>query len=64
MNTAHLLRKNVALKAMDYREALTLVEALLSHPTKLGQMQSIARECARPDSATRTANLILEKIGK
>jgi len=62
MNTKHLLKIDVALKARDYREAVVLVEALLSHPTKLLQMRRTSKKYGRPDSAMNTAKLILDKI--
>ena len=63
MNTRYLLMENVALRARDWREAIVLAEALLSHPSKLAQMRQHAERCAKPHSAQRTAELILKKLG-
>lgn len=62
MNTTHLIKRNVAVRAKDYGEAILLVEALLSHPTKLSQMRELVKKYAKPDSAVKTAKLILYKI--
>ncbi|PIU42365.1 MAG: hypothetical protein COS99_00455 [Candidatus Omnitrophica bacterium CG07_land_8_20_14_0_80_42_15] len=64
MNTLYLLKKNVALKAKDYRDVVVLVEALLSNPIKLFQMRALARRYSKPDSAMKTAELILNSIEK
>jgi len=62
MNTESLLKMDVALKANDYKEAIVLTEALLTHPTKLEQMRERAKRHGKPDSATMTAELILKSI--
>lgn len=62
MNTRHLLKMEVALKASDFRDVTVLVEALLAHPTKLSQIGEIAKRYAKPDSAVRTAELIFKSM--
>jgi len=62
MNTRNLLKMEVALKANDYKEAVVLVEALLSRPTKLLQLRERAKKHSKPDSAVKTADLILGSI--
>jgi len=62
MNTEHLLKMDVAVRADDYREAVVLVEELLSHPAKLSQMRERAKKYAKPDSAMKTAELLLGSI--
>ncbi|MBI4974356.1 MAG: glycosyltransferase [Candidatus Omnitrophica bacterium] len=62
MNTKHLLKEGVALKAENPYDAVTLLEELLYNRSKLQQMSDNARRIAHPDSAINTARLVLELV--
>ncbi len=60
MNTKYLLKEGVALKADNEKELAELLDWLLNNPGKLKQISQKSRFYARPDSAMKTAELILE----
>lgn len=62
MNTRFLLGEGVAVKAENPLDAALLLEELLYNKDKLKSMSTKARSLSKPDSATRTARLILELI--
>ena len=62
MNTKFLLREGVAVKAQTPQDVAVLLEELLYNKDKLKVMREKALSLSRPDSATRTARLILELV--
>ncbi|MBI4846124.1 MAG: glycosyltransferase [Candidatus Omnitrophica bacterium] len=58
-NTEFLLQEGVAVKAKDPLHAAILIEELLNDPKRLKNMKAAALKHARPDSAKKIAELIL-----
>ena len=59
LNTQFLVEKGIALKAKDFEELRCLSEELLNSAGKLAQLRAHAAVFASPDSALKTARLIL-----
>ncbi len=62
MNTEFFMKKKIAVKAKDEREALVLIEELLGNIQKLENIKSLMDECAPPETSIRTARLVMEKL--
>lgn len=62
MNTRYLLEKGVAVKAEDPGDVSVLLGELLYNKDKIKSMGEKALSISRPDSAVRTAKLILSAV--
>lgn len=62
MNTAYLLKEEVAVKAENVRHCVVILEELLDNEARLRSMNANARKCARPDSALDIVRLLLEAV--
>jgi len=63
MNTTFLLREGVAVKAENPQDGVVILEELLYNKDKLKLMSMRALALSKPDSALRSAKLILELAG-
>jgi processive 1,2-diacylglycerol beta-glucosyltransferase len=59
MNTAYLLKEEVAVKAEDTRHCVAVLEELLYNEEKLCAMSLKAKRCSKPRSALDTAQLLV-----
>lgn len=59
-NTQFLINEGIGIKAEDENRVVVLLHQLLNNPTKLEQMRLAAKKQARPEAATRIAQLLLE----
>lgn len=64
MNTRYLLKEGVAIKAEHFADVPVLADELLYNRDKLRLMRERALCLAKPDSALKTAKLIVELIDK
>lgn len=61
-NAEHLLKSNVAVRAVNERDVAPLVKELLNHPDKLKQMQEKASSISKPFAALEISRAVVEDI--
>lgn len=62
MNTEHLLKNKMAIRADSLQDAEIFIKELLSKPHALKNIQERARKFSKPDSALNIARTILKRI--
>lgn len=60
MNTSFLLKEGVAVKAENEQDVKVFLEEMLYNPEKLSEMRERAKVYSKPDSALKTAKLLME----
>ena len=64
MNTEHLLKNNVAIRAETLQDAEVFIKELLSKPRALKNIQERARKFAKPNSAVEIARAVLKRVAQ
>lgn len=59
-NSKYLLNKRVAVRAVSETALPRIIEEMLDDVDTLGRMKRVSRDLAAPDSASRTADVVLE----
>lgn len=63
-NSKYLLNKRVAVRAASESTLPRIIEEMLDDSETLRDMQRVSRGLATPDAASRTADLVLEMLGR
>lgn len=63
-NSKYLLNKRVAVRAASEKTLPTTIEEMLRDVDTLRRMRRVSRDLSAPDSASRTADLVLEMLAK